>query len=33
MFKAFRGNLIQDRPLGCWIAKAGQPLLLVPCSS
>ena len=33
MFKAFRGNLIQHRPLGCSIARAGQPLLLVPCSS
>jgi hypothetical protein len=33
MFKAFRGNLIQHRRLGCWIAKGGQPLLPDLCCS
>ena len=30
--KGFQGFPVPARP-GCWIAKAGQPLLLAPCSS
>jgi hypothetical protein len=30
--KTFQGFPVPARP-GCWIAKAGQPLLLAPCSS
>ena len=33
MLKVFRGCLIQFRGPGCWIARAGQPLLLAPCCS
>ena len=33
MLKAFQGSSIQCRPLGCWIVRDGQPLLLVPCCS
>ena len=31
--KAFLGNLIQLHHLGCWILRAGQPLLLAACCS